>query len=103
MRTLPGRHTGLCTHKDYWDDQSAFSFARVLDKFPDWHNSADANPQSDPCRNGTGMISPTEYPLIFRNTFLVAAGIVNESLEKGRPGRADLSRITECCRLPCLR
>jgi len=97
--------------RDYWDDQkaadqSAYSFARVLEKFMAWRNSDKHNPQKDPClkrinvlahsmgnRVLRGTISawnkydlPQGVPLIFRNTFLVAADIVNESLQQGEAG-----------------
>lgn len=97
--------------KDYWDDQksadqSAFAFARMLQKFMEWRNSAEFNPDDDPCLKRINMLAhsmgnrvlretlcnwrkyhmPGGLPLIFRNTFLVAADIVNESLHKGEPG-----------------
>ena len=97
--------------KDYWDDQksadsSAYSFARVLEKFISWRNSEEYNPQANPCLKRINVLAHSmgnrvlretlvkwdEYdlasgvPLIFRNTFLVAADIVNESLERGHPG-----------------
>jgi len=97
--------------KDYWDDQksadqSAFAFARVLEKFLEWRSSKDCNPQDDPCLKRINVLAhsmgnrvlretlaawnrydlPDGVPLIFRNTFLVAADIVNESLEKGELG-----------------
>lgn len=97
--------------QDYWDDQksadaSAFSFGRVLEKFLAWRNSDKYNPQADPCLKRINMLAhsmgnrvlretlhawnkydlPNGVPLIFRNTFLVAADIVNESLEHGERG-----------------
>ncbi len=97
--------------KDYWDDQkaadqSAFSFARVLEKFLAWRSSDEYNPQEDPCLKRINMLAhsmgnrvlretltawnkydlPKGLPLIFRNTFLVAADIVNESLHEGESG-----------------
>ncbi len=97
--------------KDYWDDQkaadaSAFAFSRVLDKFLHWRNSDKYNPQSDPCLKRINVLAhsmgnrvlretlaswnkydlPDGVPLMFRNTFLVAADIVNESLEEGFRG-----------------
>ena len=90
---------------DYWEDQkaadaSAFAFARVLEKFMAWR--AD----SEPCIKRINLIAhsmgnrvlrqtlaawrkydrPGGLPLIFRNTFLMAADIVNESLERGKAG-----------------
>ena len=97
--------------KDYWDDQksadaSAYSFARVLEKFLAWRSSEKYNPQVDPCLKRINLLAHSmgnrvlretlaawsKYdladgvPLIFRNTFLVAADIVNESLEAGQKG-----------------
>jgi len=97
--------------KDYWDDQkaadaSAYSFSRVLQKFISWRNSEKYNPQADPCLKRINMLShsmgnrvlretmaawnkydlASGVPLIFRNTFLVAADIVNESLHHGERG-----------------
>jgi esterase/lipase superfamily enzyme len=97
--------------KDYWDDQkaadqSAFAFARILEKFLVWRNSEEYNPQSDPCLKRINVLAhsmgnrvlretlaawnkydfPGGVPLIFRNTFLVAADIVNESLHTGQRG-----------------
>ena len=91
--------------KDYWDDQksadqSAFAFARVLQKFIAWRG------KGEPCFKRINMLAhsmgnrvlrqtlaawdkydlASGVPLLFRNTFLVAADIVNESLEKGRTG-----------------
>ncbi len=97
--------------KDYWDDQksadqSAYSFARVLERFLAWRNSEKYNPQQDPCLKRINVLAHSMgnrvlretlavwnrydladgVPLIFRNTFLVAADIVNESLHKGEIG-----------------
>lgn len=97
--------------KDYWDDQkaadaSAYSFSRVLQKFLAWRNSDKYNPQADPCLKRVNVLAHSMgnrvlretlaawnsydladgVPLIFRNTFLVAADIVNESLEVGQRG-----------------
>ncbi len=93
--------------KDYWDDQksadmSAFTFARVLEKFMAWRVEA-----SVPCLKrmnvmahsmGNRVLRETmaawdKYdladgvPLLFRNTFMMAADIVNESLEHGERGQ----------------
>ena len=96
--------------KDYWDDQksadnSAISLARALQFFMDWRNSA---PDEDAiCLKRINVLAHSmgnrvlretmrawnkDYladgvPLLFRNTFLVAADIVNESLEEGQSGR----------------
>lgn len=97
--------------KDYWDDQkaadqSAFALARMFQKFMEWRGSAEFNPDDAPCLKRINMLAhsmgnrvlretlavwhrydqPSGLPLLFRNTFLVAADIVNESLHKGQPG-----------------
>jgi len=97
--------------KDYWDDQkaadqSAFAFARVLEKFLAWRNSEQYNPQNDPCLKRINILAhsmgnrvlretlsawnkydlPKGVPLVFRNTFLVAADVVNETLHEGERG-----------------
>jgi esterase/lipase superfamily enzyme len=97
--------------KDYWDDQkaadqSAFAFARMFQKFMEWRNSPHYNPEDDPCLKRINMLAhsmgnrvlrqtlstwqkydqPGGLPLLFRNTYLVAADILNESLQKGHPG-----------------
>lgn len=95
--------------KDYWDDQksadnSAFSFARMLQKFMAWR---DDSPEDAPCLKRINILAHSmgnrvfretlatwnKYdlangvPLLFRNTILMAADIVNESLEDGEKGR----------------
>ncbi|OYY93156.1 MAG: hypothetical protein B7Y41_12580 [Hydrogenophilales bacterium 28-61-23] len=97
--------------KDYWDDQkaadqSAFALARMFQKFMEWRNSPDYNPEDDPCLKRINVLAhsmgnrvlrqtlsnwhkydlPTGLPLLFRNTFLVAADLLNESLHKGEQG-----------------
>ena len=97
--------------QDYWDDQkaadqSAFALARMCQKFMEWRNSEDYNPEDDPCLKRINILAhsmgnrvlretlsiwhkydqPQGLPLIFRNTFLVAADVLNESLHKGQPG-----------------
>jgi len=95
--------------KDYWDDQktadaSSFAFARVLEKYMAWR---DNNPtDAPPCMKRINVLAHSmgnrvlretlanwakydrnwKVPLIFRNTFMVAADIVNESLERGNSG-----------------
>lgn len=94
---------------DYWDDQksadkSAFSFSRALQFFMAWRDKA---PDEDPCLKRINILAHSmgnrvfretlsvwnKYdlangvPLLFRNTFLMAADIVNESLEEGEKGR----------------
>jgi len=95
--------------KDYWDDQksadaSAASFSRVLQFFMDWRAKA---ADDAPCLKrmnilahsmGNRVLTETlssweKYdlangvPLIFRNTILMTADIVNESLETNHKGR----------------
>lgn len=95
--------------KDYWDDQksadqSAFSFARVLQKFMAWRDEA---PEDTPCLKRINILAHSmgnrvlretlsmwnKYdlangvPLLFRNTILMASDIVNETLEEGETGR----------------
>ena len=97
--------------KDYWDDQksadaSAFSFARVLERFLDWRQKSESAASATPCLKRINVLAHSMgnrvlretlacwnrydladgVPLIFRNTFLVAADIVNESLEIAQPG-----------------
>lgn len=97
--------------QDYWDDQkaadqSAFSFARVLEKFLEWRSSEQHNPEKDPCLKRINVLAhsmgnrvfrgtlaawkkydlPKGLPLIFRNSFLVAADVVNETLHEGEKG-----------------
>lgn len=95
--------------KDYWDDQksadlSAYSFARVLGKFLEWRDTA---PESAPCLKRMNVLAHSmgnrvfretlskwnQYdlaggvPLLFKNVFLVAADVVNETLEEPHNGR----------------
>jgi len=94
--------------KDYWDDQksadmSAFSFARVLQRFMVWRKDT----EDAPCLKRINILAHSmgnrvlrqtlsmwnKYdlangvPLLFRNTILMASDIVNESLEEGGGGR----------------
>ena len=94
--------------QDYWDDQksadaSAQSFARLLNRFLDWR---DQQPEEAPCLKRINVLAhsmgnrvfrqtlrawnkydlPGGVPLLFRNSFLMAADVVNETLEKGNPG-----------------
>ena len=96
--------------KDYWDDQksadaSAFAFSRLLEMFLNWRALPD-NEQA-PCLKRINVLSHSmgnrvlretlcawakydragEVPLIFRNLFMVAADIVNESLERCQDGQ----------------
>ena len=97
--------------KDYWDDQksadqSAYSLARVLEKFIAWRNDGDRNNPDNPCYKRINVLAhsmgnrvlrgtlqawsrydlPNGVPLIFRNTFMVAADVVNETLHENEPG-----------------
>ncbi len=92
---------------DYWDDQKAadqsgYAFSRVLEKFMAWRRAE----KGSPCLKRINVLAHSmgnrvlretlrawdKYdltkgvPMLFRNIFLVAADIVNESLERGRPG-----------------
>ncbi len=98
--------------QDYWDDQksadqSAPAFARALCHFLTWRESNLNNPDSDPCLKrinvlahsmGNRVLRETLYqwdkydlsdgvPLVFRNTFLVAADIKNESIHRNEKGK----------------
>ena len=97
--------------KDYWDDQksadqSGYSFARMLEKFLAWRNSDANEPEIAPCLKRINVLAhsmgnrvlrqtmaiwdhydlASGAPLIFRNTFMVAADVVNETLEPGHSG-----------------
>lgn len=105
--------------KDYWDDQksadnSAAAFSRALCRFIEWRESNLNDPSNDPCLKrinilahsmGNRVLRETLYawdqydlvngvPLIFRNTFLVAADIENESIHRNQRASliADASR-----------
>lgn len=92
--------------KDYWDDQesadmSGFSFARVLQKFLEWQGN-----QEESCMKRMNILAhsmgnrvlretfcnwkkyhlPQGLPLIFRNIFMVAGDVRNETLEKDERG-----------------
>lgn len=97
--------------KDYWDDQesadlSAFSFARVLQRFLEWRERDQFEVAPTPCLKRINVLAhsmgnrvlretlrvwrkyslPGGVPMLFRNTFLIAADIVNESLQQGHCG-----------------
>lgn len=103
--------------KDYWDDQKAadasgFSFSRLLERFESWRNENDNI--AAPCLKRINVLAHSmgnrvlretmrmwakydrygSVPLLFRNTFMVAADVVNESLERSHSGRfiCDASR-----------
>jgi esterase/lipase superfamily enzyme len=96
---------------DYWDDQksadqSGYSFARVLEKFLAWRNSEANEPEIAPCLKRINLLAHSMgnrvlrqtlaswnrydladgVPLLFRNTFMVAADVVNETLQHGETG-----------------
>lgn len=95
--------------RDYFDDQksadaSAFAYMRLMQKFLDWReeNSTLENPcfkranvlafsMGNRVLRGTLHLSAKYYPqhslgLLFRNVFMTAADVVNETLEPGKPG-----------------
>nr|WP_321466684.1 alpha/beta hydrolase [uncultured Desulfobulbus sp.] len=105
--------------QDYWDDQksadaSAPAFSRALCRFIEWRESKLNDPESSPCLKRINMLAHSMgnrvlretlhhwntydladgVPLIFRNTFLVAADIENESIHRGEKGQliCDASR-----------
>jgi len=90
----------------YFDDQiaadaSGYAFARVFERFIEWRDQG--NELSDPCLKRINIVAhsmgnrvlrstmdnvvhyyrPDGVPLIFRNAFMAAADVVNESLESG--------------------
>ena len=93
--------------KDYWDDQksadgSALSLSRALSRFLEWRESSLNAPDTDPCLKRINVLAHSMgnrvlretlcawdrydladgVPLLFRNTFLVAADIENESIHR---------------------
>jgi hypothetical protein len=59
--------------KDYWDDQkaadqSAFAFARMFQKFMEWRNSSDANPDEDPCLKRINVLAHSMGNRVLRQT-----------------------------------
>lgn len=95
----------------YWSDEksadaSAYAFGRMFERFMFWRNSALANPSEDPCTKRINLLAHSMgnrvlrhtlelwnkhdqkggLPLLFRNTFMIAADVLNESLHKGQPG-----------------
>jgi esterase/lipase superfamily enzyme len=93
---------------DYWDDQraadaSGIAFSRLLGKFNNWRKAEAAKP--DPCTRRINILAHSmgnrvlrntlaswakyespQIPLLFRNIFMVAADVVNHTLEKGNKG-----------------
>ncbi len=92
--------------RDYYSDQksadnSAFAFARALSKFVTWQQASDGSclrPMSilahsmgnrvlrETIKNWKKYDLPNGVPSIFRNIFMVAADVVNETLEEGEDG-----------------
>lgn len=97
--------------EDYWDDQksadlSGYSFARVLERFLEWRALDAAAEDATPCLKRINLLAhsmgnrvlraslatwdrydlASGVPLIFRNTFMVAADVVNETLHEGHSG-----------------
>ncbi len=95
--------------RDYFDDQksadaSAFAYMRLMQKFLHWRE--ENSTLDDPCfkrvnvlsfsmgnrvLRGTLHLSAKYYPqnslgLLFRNVFMAAADVVNETLETGKTG-----------------
>ncbi len=94
--------------RDYFDDQDAaemsgFAFARVLGKFLDWRERLS---ERSWCLKHVNLLAHSmgnrvlrfalakwrrdrgEPPALFRNIFMVAADVANETLEPGEPGYA---------------
>lgn len=105
--------------KDYWDDQksadsSAQSLSRALNRFIEWRESNLNAPEIDPCLKRINVLAhsmgnrvlretlcawdrydlASGVPLLFRNTFLIAADIENESIHRGEKAQliCDASR-----------
>ncbi len=99
--------TDLGIIKDYWDDQesadqSAFAFARVLGKFLAWRAKQG---EAQGCLKRINIIAHSmgnrvlrltlerwgkyygTVPLVFRNIFMAAADVANETLEAREPGQ----------------
>ncbi len=98
--------------KDYFDDQfaadgSGIAFGRALQIFYGWQlRQIESRDEEVPCLKRIHVLAHSmgnrvfretmrvfalkllrrEPPILFRNSFLVAADIVNESLEAGNPG-----------------
>jgi len=103
--------------KDYWDDQKAadasgFSFSRLLERFESWRNESPNI--AAPCLKRINVLAHSmgnrvlresmrlwakydrqyRVPMLFRNAFMVAADVVNETLHRGKSGQfvCDASR-----------
>ena len=93
--------------KDYFDDQrsalaSGLAFARVFGKFVDWRDRQEADclkrinmiahsMGGRVLRKGleewhAGELRTSGVPMLFRNVFLAAPDLINETLEPGEPG-----------------
>jgi esterase/lipase superfamily enzyme len=98
--------------KDYWDDQkaadgSAFAFSRLLDKFVAWQSIQENDPKREPCYKRINVLAHSmgnrvlretlrawnKYqtvaegvPKFFRNVFMAAPDVLDETLEYGQPG-----------------
>ncbi len=96
--------------KEYWSDQrsadmSSYSFTRIMERFLIWSNEQQAS--ETPCKKRINILahsmgnrvlrktleewakydSSKGIPQIFKNIFMVAADVVNETLSKGESGR----------------
>ncbi|SMD32301.1 Alpha/beta hydrolase of unknown function [Reichenbachiella faecimaris] len=104
--------------QDYWDDQraayaSAGAFSRVFEKFLGWRDDDYGN--NDTCLKRINILAHSmgnrvlkksllafksisrfgdNVPMVFRNIFMVAADVVNETLHHDHPGKV----ITEATR-----
>jgi len=103
--------------KDYWDDQraadaSAFAFGRVFEMFMKWREKEDNI--KNPCMKRINVLAHSmgnrvlresvkawakydrnySLPIIFRNSFLASADVVNETLEPGKDGNL----VCQCSR-----
>ena len=95
--------------KDYFDDQMAadasdISFARMFEKFLNWRETGST--QEQPCVKPINVLAhsmgnrvlrgaiartidyfqPQGFPLIFRNIFMAAADVANNTLDLGQQG-----------------
>ncbi|MAK64074.1 MAG: hypothetical protein CMF75_04920 [Maricaulis sp.] len=95
---------------EYWDDQdsakhSAAAYSRFLNFFVKWRDKGRGDPATDNCDRRINILAHSMgnrvlvyglrdwaeknggTPHLFRNVFMVAPDIVNESLEREKPGR----------------
>lgn len=104
--------------KDYFDDQRAAdasgnAFSRALGKFLGWQEMNAANPDAPPCLKRINILAHSmgnrvlretlhawaksrsmQVPFIFRNIFMVAADVLNETLHREEDGQV----ISQCAR-----